>query len=152
MRVVTMRSLFLCCALLKETTGLKSSPRISLQGRIVRMRGGSISDAHEVGSDGYVLVTGGAGYIGSHACVELLNSGHKAIIVDSLINSNVESVNRIRELTGVSYRFMPEFITHKKASQSPCPSLPHSIDPIACDSCSVPKNLWYSEKLIFATQ
>jgi UDP-glucose 4-epimerase len=46
-----------------------------------------------------ILVTGGAGYIGSHTCVELLKAGHKVVIVDNLSNSSEEAVNRICELT-----------------------------------------------------
>jgi UDP-glucose 4-epimerase len=48
----------------------------------------------------HVLVTGGAGYIGSHTCVELLRAGHSVTIVDSLINSKEESLRRIQELAG----------------------------------------------------
>jgi len=40
-----------------------------------------------------ILVTGGAGYIGSHACVELLQAGFKVIVVDNLSNSKIESLN-----------------------------------------------------------
>lgn len=47
-----------------------------------------------------ILVTGGAGYIGSHTCVQLLDSNYEVIIVDNLCNSSKESVNRITELTG----------------------------------------------------
>lgn len=47
-----------------------------------------------------VLVTGGAGYIGSHTCVNLLEAGHEVIVVDSLINSREESIRRIEEITG----------------------------------------------------
>mmetsp|Transcript_28935 Transcript_28935/g.34138 ORF Transcript_28935/g.34138 Transcript_28935/m.34138 type:complete len:357 (+) Transcript_28935:74-1144(+) len=47
----------------------------------------------------YVLVTGGAGYIGSHTCLELLNAGEQVIVVDNHINSSIESLNRVRELT-----------------------------------------------------
>ena len=52
-----------------------------------------------------VLVTGGAGYIGSHTCVELLNSGYGVVVVDNLCNSNPESLNRVQELTGKSVKF-----------------------------------------------
>ena len=47
-----------------------------------------------------VLVTGGAGYIGSHTCVELLLAGYDVIVVDSLINSREESIRRIAEISG----------------------------------------------------
>lgn len=46
-----------------------------------------------------ILVTGGAGYIGSHTVVKLIEAGHTPIIVDSLINSNVESLARIEQIT-----------------------------------------------------
>jgi len=52
-----------------------------------------------------VLVTGGAGYIGSHTCVELLNMGHKVIVVDNLCNSNKESLHRVEKITGKSLLF-----------------------------------------------
>ena len=52
-----------------------------------------------------VLVTGGAGYIGSHTCVELLEQGYGVIVIDNLCNSNRESLNRVQELTGKSLRF-----------------------------------------------
>lgn len=47
-----------------------------------------------------ILVTGGAGFIGSHTCVELLNAGYEPIILDNLSNSKRESVRRIEEITG----------------------------------------------------
>ncbi len=47
-----------------------------------------------------ILVTGGAGYISSHTCVELLNGGHEVIVVDNLSNSSKESLNRVVQITG----------------------------------------------------
>ena len=46
-----------------------------------------------------VLLTGGAGYIGSHTAIELINSGHNVIVVDNLVNSSEESIKRVREIT-----------------------------------------------------
>ena len=44
-----------------------------------------------------ILITGGAGYIGSHTCVELLNNNYKIIVVDNLSNSSIESLNRVKK-------------------------------------------------------
>jgi UDP-glucose 4-epimerase len=52
-----------------------------------------------------VLVTGGAGYIGSHTCVELLNAGHQVVVVDNLYNSKEEALHRVQEITGKSLTF-----------------------------------------------
>ena len=52
-----------------------------------------------------VLVTGGAGYIGSHTCVELLNSGYGVVVIDNLCNSNPKSLDRVKELTGKDLTF-----------------------------------------------
>ncbi|MGX2528526.1 UDP-glucose 4-epimerase GalE [Acinetobacter baumannii] len=53
-----------------------------------------------------ILVTGGAGYIGSHTCVELLNAGHEVIVFDNLSNSSEESLNRVQDLTQKSLTFV----------------------------------------------
>ena len=47
-----------------------------------------------------ILVTGGAGYIGSHTCVELLASGQDVVVLDSLVNSSAESLRRVERITG----------------------------------------------------
>lgn len=60
-----------------------------------------------------ILVTGGAGYIGSHTCVELLDEGHEVTVVDNLCNSNIESINRIREITGKDVAFFNVDISDK---------------------------------------
>ena len=52
-----------------------------------------------------VLVTGGAGYIGSHTCVELMQSGHKVVVIDNLCNSNPKSLERVETLTGRHVKF-----------------------------------------------
>ncbi|QHE63333.1 UDP-glucose 4-epimerase GalE [Rossellomorea vietnamensis] len=51
-----------------------------------------------------ILVTGGAGFIGSHTCVELLNSNHEIIVLDNYSNSNIESLNRVKRLTGKDFK------------------------------------------------
>jgi UDP-glucose 4-epimerase len=52
-----------------------------------------------------ILVTGGAGYIGSHTCVELLQAGYDVIVVDNLSNSKEESLRRVQEISGKSLEF-----------------------------------------------
>lgn len=52
-----------------------------------------------------VLLTGGAGYIGSHTAIELINSGHSVVIVDNLSNSSAEVVSRLNEITGQTIPF-----------------------------------------------
>lgn len=59
----------------------------------------SLAGTHESQT---ILVTGGAGFIGSHTCVELLEQGYNVVILDDLSNSSSVAVDRIRELTGAS--------------------------------------------------
>lgn len=54
---------------------------------------------------GTILVTGGAGFIGSHTCVELLNGGYDVVVVDNLVNSNRESLARVEQITGKRVAF-----------------------------------------------
>jgi UDP-glucose 4-epimerase len=53
-----------------------------------------------------VLITGGAGYIGSHTCVEMLAAGHELVVVDNLCNSKEESLRRVREIAGRGFDFV----------------------------------------------
>src|SRR5574343_153888 len=52
-----------------------------------------------------ILITGGAGYIGSHTAVELMNAGHEVVIVDNLCNSSVKVLERLRSLCGERFAF-----------------------------------------------
>lgn len=65
-----------------------------------------------------VLVTGGAGYIGSHACVELLNAGHQVVVVDNLVNSSRESLDRVASLTSKAVELVETDIADREAMQS----------------------------------
>ena len=47
-----------------------------------------------------ILLTGGAGYIGSHTCVELLNAGYDVVVVDNYVNSQPEALRRVETITG----------------------------------------------------
>lgn len=61
-----------------------------------------------------VLVTGGAGYIGSHTCLELVNRGYEVVVIDNLINGNLEALKRIEEMTGHSILFFQVDLQNKK--------------------------------------
>jgi len=75
-----------------------------------------------------IFVTGGAGYIGSHACVELLHAGYEVIVIDNLSNSKLESLNRVKKITGQSVTFYQEDIRDKKALSDIFSS--HKIDAV----------------------
>ncbi|MGD6889976.1 UDP-glucose 4-epimerase GalE [Bacillus mobilis] len=61
-----------------------------------------------------ILITGGAGYIGSHTCIELLNNNYKIIVVDNLSNSSIESLNRVKEITGKQFEFYNESVLNRE--------------------------------------
>ena len=60
-----------------------------------------------------VLVTGGAGYIGSHTCVALLDAGHEVVVLDNLCNAAAESLRRVQEISGRSLRFVEGDVRHR---------------------------------------
>lgn len=62
-----------------------------------------------------ILITGGAGYIGSHAAVELLNNGYDISVFDNLSNSNVQSLERIKNLTGKDFTFFKGNILERES-------------------------------------
>ena len=62
-----------------------------------------------------VLVTGGAGYIGSHTCIEMLNAGYNVVVVDNLDNSSRESLNRVEKITGKKVKFYENDVRDKDA-------------------------------------
>ncbi|ATA61618.1 UDP-glucose 4-epimerase [Geobacillus stearothermophilus] len=75
-----------------------------------------------------ILVTGGAGYIGSHTCVELLNSGYDIVVVDSFCNSKPEALNRVSEITGKEFPVYHIDLLEKKQLEEVFSS--HSIDAV----------------------
>ena len=52
-----------------------------------------------------ILITGGAGFIGSHSLVEFLEAGYELVVVDNLVNSCEESMSRVKKITGKDFKF-----------------------------------------------
>lgn len=65
-----------------------------------------------------ILVTGGAGFIGSHTCVELLDAGHSVVVLDNLSNSSEEALKRVQEITGKGLKFYNvDLLDYEKTNQ-----------------------------------
>ena len=62
-----------------------------------------------------ILVTGGAGYIGSHTCIEMQNAGYDVVVIDNLDNSSKESLARVEKITGKTVKFYEEDVRNKEA-------------------------------------
>lgn len=62
-----------------------------------------------------ILITGGAGFIGSHTCVEMLNAGYDVVVVDNLDNSSSESLSRVEKITGKKVKFYKEDVRNREA-------------------------------------
>jgi UDP-glucose 4-epimerase len=75
-----------------------------------------------------ILVTGGAGYIGSHTCLELLNADFQVVVVDNLCNSMITSLERVQELTGKQLTFIEADLRDKQALEQIFTA--HSIDAV----------------------
>lgn len=75
-----------------------------------------------------ILVTGGAGFIGSHTLVELLQAGHNVVVVDNLCNSSLESLKRVKQITGKEVAFYQTDIRDKE-------DLDRVLTEHPCDAC-----------------
>ena len=65
-----------------------------------------------------ILITGGAGYIGSHTCLQLLAAGQQIIVVDNLSNSSQESLLRVAKIAGKTFPFIQADIRDKAAMRN----------------------------------
>ena len=65
-----------------------------------------------------ILVTGGAGFIGSHTCVELLENNYEIVVMDNFVNSKPESLNRIKKITGKDFKFYEADLLDKAAIET----------------------------------
>ncbi len=102
-----------------------------------------------------ILVTGGAGYIGSHTCVELINEGHDIVVLDNFINSKPESLKRIKQITGKDFKvyyidLLDEKALNKVFSENEIDAVIHFAGLKAVgESVNVP--LWYYHNNITST-
>ncbi len=97
-----------------------------------------------------ILVTGGAGYIGSHTCVELLQAGYHVLVVDNLSNSKTESLTRIEKITGKAIKFYQVDICDKPSleavfAEQPISAVIHFAGLKAVgESCTIPSKYYYN--------
>ena len=102
-----------------------------------------------------VLVTGGAGYIGSHTLVELLEGGHNAIVIDNLSNSCEESLRRVKKITGKEIKFykgdlLDKDYVNKIFDENEIDAVIHFAGLKAVGE-SVAKPLWYYQNNLIST-
>lgn len=62
-----------------------------------------------------ILVTGGAGYIGTHTCVELLKENYEVVVIDNLSNAKKEAIHRVETITGKKIKFYQETVLNESA-------------------------------------
>lgn len=102
-----------------------------------------------------ILVTGGAGYIGSHTCVELLNTGKELVVVDNLMNSKEEAIKRVEKITGKTLTFYKVDLLDEQALEEVFEK--HNIEAVIhfaglkAVGESVAKPLWYFHNNITGT-
>lgn len=75
-----------------------------------------------------VLVTGGAGYIGSHTCIELINAGYQVVVIDNFSNSSPEAIKRVEEITSSKVPFIEADVRDRDALRKAFSK--HSIDAV----------------------
>ena len=102
-----------------------------------------------------ILVTGGAGYIGSHTCVELLNANYDVIVIDNLSNSKITSLERVKQITGKNIKFYEEDLLNYEAIRHifsiEKPDAVIHFAGLKAVGESVEKPLWYYENNIVGT-